>query len=184
MKIAFLVHRNIYYKYFATIIDEALKRGHEVFCLHDYSQSRTGPKGYQFADIENVPNFKFGKVKTISFNNNEELLGIVGEYNIQVLITIHFLAEYIDLKRQLKKQGVFWVAIQSVGDMLQNAEYLHMPDRYLLDSDTWLSLALHFLKIKGVKDFSKIKNELTGKVKIAGFPEIDQTSIINAFSVR
>jgi len=187
VKIGFLIVRNAYYKHFGTMIDEALKSGHEVFCFHDYSQPRHGNKGYQFPFLENMPGFRFGSAKAISYNNNIELLAAVEKHHIQVLITIHFLPQYFEVRRQLKKQGILWFSIQSVCDMLPNAEYMHLPDRYFVYSDAWFSLALHLLANQGIikeQDIDYQKRKLEGRVKTFGFAELEQSEMLDSHQIK
>ena len=187
MKIGFIVHRTIYYKYFGPIIDEALRRGHEVACLHDYSQPKTGMKWYSFPYLESAPSFRFGVPHLISFNGDDEFLKMVEKHNIDVLVSIHFLPQYIDLYNKLKKEGVFWVAIQHTIDTIAVSEYLSMPDRYITYSDATLDWALYYLSNQGVirkQDVSDYKEKLKSKVKSIGLPELDQLNMIDPKEVR
>ena len=61
MNLVFLVERQNFYKYFSSIIEEGLKRGHTVECWHDYTQPRLGMKNYLFPRIENSPFYNSGK---------------------------------------------------------------------------------------------------------------------------
>lgn len=187
MKIGFIVERNAYYRIFSPIIDEALRRGHEVVCMHDYSHPKTGMKGYLFPYIESAPSFRFGKPKTIPFNGSAEFLKTIRNHNINVSVSQHFLPQYNDLYNVLKKEGVFWVAIQYSLDMIPISEHLCIPDRYLIYSDVWLDWALYYLSNKGVigeQDVSDYKEKLKGKVKSIGFPELDQLNMIDPEEVR
>lgn len=188
MKIGFIVERDAYYRIFSPIIDEALRRGHEVVCLHDYSQPKTGMKGYLFPYIKSAPSFQFGIPKIIPFNGrNDGLLKIIWNHNIDVLISQHFLPQYNDLYNVLKKEGVFWVAIQYSLDMIPISEHLSIPDRYLIYSDVWLDWALYYSSNQGVigeQDVSDYKEKLRSKVKSIGFPEIDELNMINPREVR
>ena len=61
MNLVFLIERQNFYKYFSSIIEEGLKRGHTVECWHDYTQPRLGMKDYLFPRIENSPFYNSGK---------------------------------------------------------------------------------------------------------------------------
>lgn len=180
MTIGFIIHRDAYYKYFGPIIDEALRRSHKVFCLHDYSQPRGGPKGYQFPALNKVPPFKSGSPEAISFAGNNKLLKIIKASNIQVIVTIN-------LDKELKKEGVFWVAIQTLGDVVVQAESLGLPDRFFINSDAWLELSLAYLLDRAIikeEDVPAKREALKNKVKSIGFPELDQVNLIDPASVR
>jgi len=187
MKIGFLVHRTGYYQYFSPIIDEALRRGHQVVCLHDYAQPRTGMKGYLFPYVESTPLFRFGSPQIIPFNNYEEFLKMIKERGINILVSVHFLPQYIDLYNKLKKEGVFWVAIQHAFDIIPISEYLGTPDRYFIYSDATLDLAVDYLSNQGViekQNCSDHKEKLRSRVKSIGFPELDQINMIDPEQVR
>lgn len=187
MIIGFIINRDAFYKYFGQIIDEALRRGNEVFCLHDYNQPKNGQKGYAFPYLEKTPLFRFGAVRSVPFYNNSELLKIIKENGIQVIVTISFPPQCIGLRDKWKKEGVFWVAIQRAFDILVFAEYLDMPDRYLIYSDIWLDWALYYLLDQGIikkEDIPNYKEKLKSKVKSIGFPGIDQINMIDPERVR
>src|SRR5947209_19438151 len=50
MRIAFLIRRKNYYRPLAPVVEEALRRGYQVECWHDWSQPRTGMKASEFPD--------------------------------------------------------------------------------------------------------------------------------------
>lgn len=187
MKIGFLIHRSGLYRIFSPIIDEALRHGHEVVCLHDYSQPKTGMKGYLFPYLESTPLFRFGVPQPIPFNGNAQFLKIIKEHNVNVLVSLQFLPQYIDLYNKLKKEGVFWVALTHSFDTILHSEYLNIPDRYFFYSDVWLDWSLYYLSNQGVirkQDVSDYKEKLKSKVKSIGFPELDQLNMIDPKVVR
>lgn len=187
MRIAFLIERQAYYKVFGSIINEALISKHQVFCLHDYSNPKTGPKGYQFPSLDQMPLFKSGAPESISFNNQEELLRIIKNKGIEAIVTVLVIPKYIPLSKELKKLGVFWAAIQSSADLASQGSCLHLPDRYLIYSGTWLELSMACLAGKGVikqEDIPAKTEALKSRVKSTGFPEIEQIGLIDPDSVR
>ncbi|NQU83380.1 MAG: hypothetical protein HQ536_01585 [Parcubacteria group bacterium] len=187
MKIAFLIERDIYYKLFGCMIDEALKRGHQVFCLHDYSQSKEGPKGYQFPWLSKVLKFQSGTPQAISFTDRDEFLKAIEEQGIQVVVVLKFLPHCLALQKELKKCGVFIVALQFVGDIVNEGNSVGLPDRYFIYSDTWLELSLGHLSDQGVikeDDIPANIEKLKKTVKSTGFSELDQARLINPDTVR
>lgn len=186
MRIGFLIARDIFYKHFSSVIDEALKRGHQVFCLHNYAQSREGKKAYQFPFVEKIPQFRFGKVQALSFNSEVELLKNIKEQGIQALFSLYFTKEYIGLQKALKEQGVFWVVLQGAADILIHPE-LTIPDRFLVYTEKWLDLAVDYLLRVGLGDRQQAETHrraLQEKSRAVGFVEIDQKALINPAQVR
>lgn len=187
MRIGFLIGRDLFYKHFASIIEEALKRGHQVFCLHDYSQSKDGPKGYQFPWLSKMPKFQSGIPQAISFTDKSEFLEAIKEKGIQVIVVLQSPPQYIALKKELKKYGVFMVALQVVGDVVSEADRLGLFDRYFVYSDTWLELSQSCLSDQGIikeEDIPANVEKLKKTVKSTGFSELDQVRFINADTVR
>ena len=187
MRIGFLISRNTCYKHFGAIINEALKRGHEVFCFHDYSQPRDGNKGYQFPSLSDMPKFAFGNPKAINFNHNAALIEKIKENKVQVLVSSNMLGSNVELKNTLSAVGIFWVALQPVCDSLFTAEFWHVPDIYLVYSLTWVELAVECLlktKIIPISEKENTKQRLLAKSVAVGFPELDQDRMIDASKIK
>ncbi|MDO8524142.1 MAG: hypothetical protein Q7R99_00755 [bacterium] len=135
MKIGFIIERNVYFRTFGPVIEEAIKKGHQVFCLHNYSQPRGGSKGYQFPDISQTPKFKNGQVIPLDYKTEDDLIKKVLESNIQAVVSLDFFAIYLLTRNRLKEKGVFWVALQSGFDSLAAcSEFLKCPDKFFIFS--------------------------------------------------
>lgn len=179
MQIAFLIERNIYYKSFGSVIDEALKRGHKVFCFHDYSQPKDNhQKAYQFPSITDAPSFKNGNVELIQYKNNQELLQKMQQHNIEVLVSLHFSHQHVELRENVKKQGVYWVSLQNSFDTVNFAKYVHLPDRYLVYTNKWIDWIVDYRAKKGVDQ------PLKETVKPVGFFQLDQKNMINKEEIK
>jgi len=188
MKIGFLVERNIYFRIFGSIIDKALERGHQVFCFHNYSHHQTGSKGYQFPDIAQTPPFKNGKVVSLPFQNQEEIVKHCLERNIKVIVSLDFMKNYLALQEKLQKEAVKWCALQSGFDSGPNSgEYLSLPDRFFIYSPQWLQWIFAYLKKSGKtaeNNFADFAQKLNNKVKAVGFWLTEQKNIISAQEVK
>ena len=80
MNIVFIIRRHNFFKFLASIIEETLKRGHEVECWHDLTHPTGGMKGYLYPAIEKSPFYNGGhnnlKIKEINEERGfEQLLG-------------------------------------------------------------------------------------------------------------
>ncbi len=186
MKIGFLVHRNEYYKYFAPVIDEALRRGHQVVCLHDCAQPRTGRKGYQFPDIAAAPAFRFGNPDRIPFGKDDDLVQIAAGKGLNAIVSLTFTPQDDALYRVLKDRGVSWVALHYFLDGYDHLLHgLNGPDRHFFYSPIWLDWAVEYVSSLGSKNG---KTPDTGKLRqtsrSAGCVELDQMGLINPAGVR
>jgi len=181
MRIAFLINRNIFYKYFSTIIDEALKRGYPVFCFHDYSQPRKGKKAYQFPALNQTPRFKHGLVSAVSFKTEEELVKFASQKKIDVIVSLHFTSSYQGLRKALQAKGIRWVALQNGLDSIGHAELFSQPDKYLFYTKPWLDFALQYLENEK-KIFDK--KETLNKIAFCGFSELDQVGLLNPYTIK
>lgn len=71
MRVAFLIKRKNYYRPLGPIVEEALRRGYQVECWHDFGHARTGWKGSEFPDA--VPEFRSGAPTVVRFEGLPEL---------------------------------------------------------------------------------------------------------------
>jgi len=170
MKIGFLVHRNIYFKYFSTLINGALKREYQVFLFHDYSQPKTGPKAYQFPLIHDNP-FS-NRAESLKFESNEELKELIKKKKLDAVVSLYYLSDYEPIRKSAG--NIKWLSLQHGLDSIIQAQYLDYPNKYFLYTKEWLDLAKIFAK----KDF---KEE---RIEFSGFPELDQIQLVNREKVR
>ncbi|NQU82936.1 MAG: hypothetical protein HQ539_03230 [Parcubacteria group bacterium] len=189
IKIGFFIERKAYYKHLGPVIDEALQRGHKVFCFHDYAQRRQqGKKAYQFASIDDLPDFYFGKPSVITFDSREKLIKKAKENNVQVLVSLlHMSQEYIDLKQKLKQAEIFLVSLQSGCDSLSTAESWGVPDTTLIYSQVWLDLAVEYsLRRKKITkpELDNFQQQLKEKIRIVGFPELEQGKMLKSNDIK
>lgn len=167
----------MHYKHFGPVIDESLKRGHKVFCFHNYAKLKQKNKMYQFPSIETAPRFSSPDVIFVSFNGDDELVSKIRESKINVLVSLSFLPKHVDLKHKLEKIGVAWVAMQCVGDSLAHAELWIVPDLNLMYSTRWIDLAVEGLLNRKIISLTKVeetRQKLRDKSVIVGFSELEQ----------
>ncbi|MDD4990298.1 MAG: hypothetical protein PHW31_03245 [Candidatus Pacebacteria bacterium] len=188
MKIGFLVSRNIYFRIFGFIIDAALQKSHEVFCLHDYSQPQTGSKAYQFPLITQAPAFLSGKAISLSFQGEQDFKNKVLQNKIQVIVSLDFIPAYFGLRKELQEKGIFWTALQNGFDSgPHSGEHLAMPDKFFIYSPEWLKWMFEYLKKSGKTeeaDLSAFKQKTDNKVEPVGFWPAEQQKLIDAAKVR
>lgn len=105
MNILFVVERNLYYKFYGAVINEALKHGHRVFVLHDYGQqypNPRNPKSMYFPFLNQIPNFISGEVIPGIFRQNAEITSFIKKEGIDITFSLHpksyYLDSYIDVR--------------------------------------------------------------------------------------
>ncbi len=188
MKIAFLVERNIFFRIFGPGIDKALEKGHEVFCLHDYSQPKTGSKGYQFPSINQTPQFNNGKVVSLDFKSKKELIERCLQNNIQAVISLNATQGNFDLMKELKLKGIYWLALQNGFDTVAiSGNYLAMPDKFFIYSWEWLECIFDYLKRINQtesKSFQQFQGNLKDKIEAVGFWGAEPRTIVNPLEIR
>ncbi len=188
MTTAFLVERNAYFKPFGPVIDMALERGHQVFCLHNYNQPRSGLKAYQFPDTNQTPKFQKGEVISLDYKTESEFIEKVLSNGIQVIVSLNFIATYLPTKNKLKEKGVFWVSLQSGFDgWPQSEEYLRYPDRFFIFSSDWLLKVFHYLRSIGKakeNNFDSFEANLAEKVKKVGFWITNSKKLLNPDKIK
>ena len=179
MKICFLIFRNTYFRIVSPIIDTALKSGHEVFCFHDYSQPKTGSKGYQFPALEQVPSFSSGKPVCLSFESSQDFIEKAVSNGIVAVVSVDFWDSYLDLRKQLKEKGIFWFSLQNGFDTAVNSgKFLSGPDKFFFYSLEWFDWMADFLKTPN------LQKELGDKAEVVGFWLAEQKKIIDPVGVR
>jgi hypothetical protein len=180
MKVAFLVGRANYFRLFAPVIDEALKRGWDVECWRD--GARPG-KGDVAAD--HTPAFVHGKPAVLTYGSVQELEQWLADRRPHCVLSLATAASYFP-DRQPSSLPV-WLCLQNSGDLVY-----HNSPQGLLDSDLtafyspwWIKwMAENFFAERRVSDASGFEAALAAKSAIVGFPELDAASRIDPAEVR
>lgn len=188
MTLGFIVERNVYFKPFGPVIDMALERGHQVFCLHNYNQPRSGLKAYQFPDTNQTPKFQKGEVISLDYKTESEFIEKILSSGIQVIVSLNFLVTYLPIRNKLKEKGIFWVSLQSGFDgWPQSEEYLKYPDRFFIFSSDWLLGTFHYFKNIGKakeNNFDSFEAGLGGRVKKVGFWMANPKKLLNSDKIK
>ncbi|MEK7103914.1 MAG: hypothetical protein AAB842_00755 [Patescibacteria group bacterium] len=178
MNIAFLIERNVYFKTFGPLIDRALEMGHKVFCLHNYNQSRTGPKSYQFPYIGQTPKFQNGQVISFNFPTEDNFVERILANGIEAVISLDFVDKYLAVREKIKKDKVFWLALQNGFDTgLISGKNLSAPDKFFIYSWEWLEWILNYLG-RGNRE------ELKDRVEPVGFWLCEKNNLSSPERIR
>ncbi len=189
MKVVFLVHRTNYYRYLTPVIQEALNRGHEVECWHDYSAPRHGLKGYSFPFLEHMPVFSGTRQPTPkAFAGIAELEPLLYSRQIDVVCSIYPLKLSLP-HASLDSFSFTWVTLMTGPDsffQIPKFELLKKRENkelFMAYSDFFVEKGRVFLE----KYYPSHKNYLDSdytKVFVPGNPEFDAFRDIQEEHVR
>ena len=184
MKIAFLVHRKNYYKYFSPLIEEALKRGHSVFCIHDLFWVAGTSKAYDIPKLTSVPLFQSGQPKVLAWENPEALISLIQEHDIELLVFLNTHPVYAQLQENLRQQqlSVRWVAVQHASDVLLCTRNLLSYDLSLVFSDRWVEWIKEVFQRNGGRPDEVAA--LASKLVAVGDVDLDSYAAIDPEMVR
>lgn len=174
-KSVFIVHRILYYRYYASLIEEALRRGYEVDLWHDYSRSRSGIKGHLFPEISLVPDFDGPEeVKVSTFFGNDDLKErILNLDDKDIVFSLHPPSLY--WKDSGFNLPARWVMLQAILDNFYELTDMRVnpfgKSFFAAYSHKWVSLGKTFLE-RYAYDRSKCALD-DFSVKVVGQPEFD-----------
>jgi len=186
MKIAFIVLRNNFYRFLAPIVDEALSRGHEVVCWHDYSQPRGGLKGYEFPDIDCSPRFFNGIPEFVKYSGEVGLRELVKDKSLDAVYSL-FGPNY-SFPEGVPNRLPKWIAVQNAIDFFLNQTPTDLVrcDKLALYSPIWCDVASQvYDKIRNIGDeFTREEKVISDKIEFVGWPELDQCKNVNTDELR
>jgi hypothetical protein len=173
MNIAFLIMRKNYYRLLGPVVEEALARGHEVNCWHDWSGSRRGAKGSEFPDA--VPPFRSGKPRMRGFERAEDLAERWRAEPPDAVVSIDPPAPALRAASKAR-----WLWLQYAADIL----FQETPAG-IVDADA-LALYSHYWRERIEARFpdSGVSQELRRKARAVGAPELDAVAAIDRDEVR
>ncbi len=171
----FIIERDLYYKFYSTIIDELLKRDFTIFLAHNYNSPRFSyqNKIFSFPDLSKSPNFsKQEKIHTFVFYNTKELIKKINSDNIEYVFSLHSRSFYLINKKIIPNSA--WVTIQHWADNFTSEFLLRKNmldcDYLCLYSEKWWNGFLNSRYSKNV-----IKKSPLPKIFFSGCPYHDST---------
>jgi hypothetical protein len=173
MNIAFLIMRKNYYRLLGPVVEEALARGHEVNCWHDWSGSRRGAKGSEFPDA--APPFRSGQARVRGFERAEDLAERWRVEPPDAVVSIDPPAAALRAASKAR-----WLWLQYAADILfqETPAGIVDADAVALYSDYWRE------RIEARFPDSGVGQELRRKARVVGAPELDAAAAIDRDEVR
>lgn len=171
----FIVHRNNFYRFYTSVLEEALSRGYDVEVWHDYGFPKNSSKGYSFPDFDLIPDVKGSdRIEKTAFSNVNELKNKILELkDSDILFSLHPPCYY--WRTESCKLVPKWITLQrgldSFYDMADMSKNLFEPTTFAVYTDKWLHLGRDYLsKHSDLKD-SRILDKLS--TVVIGQPEFD-----------
>lgn len=173
MRVAFLIHRKNYYRLLAPVIDEALRRGHQVECWHDWSHPRRGGKSYEFPDA--TPAFNKGAPEIRTFQGLADLGERFRADSPDVVISLD--PPPPDVKSGAKAK---WLWLQYSVDILfyPSLQGILDADAVGMYSSRWIG------RLEERHRDSGLAHEVKRKTVAVGMPELDAARGIDPWEVR
>jgi hypothetical protein len=185
VKLALPIARINQYRLFAPIIDEALRRGWDVECWHDYRQPAGMAKVDQFPRTDDAPAFRYGVPRFRTYQDSSQLCELSRDPRVDVVVSL-FTRDFYSSKAPAANAPV-WVALQHFSELF----YHSAPDALLacdvpaLYSDWWVRWAAETFSGDGrITDAGAFERALAAKAAIVGFPALDATTSIDPERVR
>lgn len=178
MRIAFKVDRIGFYRMFAPLIEECLRRGEQVVLLHrDTVADRTGTKRDQYADPRSVPAFASGMPAVRQWDTDRALYDVASAEHIDALVTLMPFFEPAPCYA-LAQKGVAWISLQEAFEFHHfPVELLLRPDAVCMFSEWWIDLV--------ERRFPEAPAALIRQRLIAvGWPELDAFAEVDRAAAR
>jgi hypothetical protein len=183
MKLGVVIERTNYYRLLAPVVDAALARGWQVVCLHDYSQPRSGMKGYEFPAVEAIPRFANGVPRLVTYEGAAKLVDAIDRAEVDAVISLTPPAS-----TEARRMGrAKWISLQYAGELVANMSPSSARGVDLLGvySDWWLDFGLAVLRAQGQTTHGDDRERpIRQKAIVVGFPEVDQFNRIDPADVR
>jgi hypothetical protein len=135
MNILFIIERGSYYKFYSPVIEEALKRNHTVYVIHNYHQpypNAKNPKSFYFPFLNLIPQFCNGTVIPAVFRRKQEVSEFIKENRIDSVFSLHPRSRYME-----KAAGINWYCLQHGQDGFQDA-YGYSDEEMFIYSKEWV----------------------------------------------
>ncbi|HID64842.1 MAG TPA: hypothetical protein EYP49_19155 [Anaerolineae bacterium] len=182
MKLAFIVGRNAYFKFYGPVIEAALQRGWEVECWLRLAKSSKGPKAYLNPTLNDVPTFRYGSVKVRRYVEKHDCLELIAESSINAVVSIHHKHFYFSEPTP----NCRFVTLQHGldGFVVAAPNSLASSDLLCFYTPFWIEWAASYYAASEQCNPQQFRCLLQNKIVYTGFPQLDVISQIDPATVR
>jgi hypothetical protein len=182
MKLAFIVGRTNYFKFYGPLIEAALQRGWEVECWLRLAKGSKGPKAYLNPTLDDVPTFRHGSVGVRRYVARHDCLELITESSVDAVVSLHHKHFYFSESTP----NCRFVTLQHGIDSFINTDpnSLASSDLLCFYAPFWTEWAASYYTASGQCDPQRFRQLLQGKVVCTGFPQLDMFSLIDPQAVR
>jgi hypothetical protein len=181
VNLAFIVGRNIYFKFYAPVIEAALQRGWEVECWLRLAKSSKGPKAYQHPTLDDVPAFQHGSVKVRRYVENRDCLDLA-KSSVNAVVSLHSRQFYFSEPTP----NCRFVTLQQGLDsfIVTDPRSLASSDLLCFYAPFWVEWAASYYAASDQCNPQQLRQLLRDKVAYTGFPQQDVLFHIDPTTVR
>jgi len=162
-KIAFIISKRMYIKFFSNLILHFEKKKYDIYLLFDYTQSREKGKWREFPHLEVYHSYS-QNIKKIIFNNFSDLENLININAIEIVISLVNPSFYNLEKKNISRTK--WVILQNGFDIFYHSKTINNSDFIFMYSEFFKEKLDYFCK----KDKIKLKKE---NVHVVGNPQFD-----------
>jgi len=159
MRLIFLINKNNDYAGLSNIIDYALKKKHNITCIHNYTFNRTGNKKYLFPHVKKSPFYK--KVKIIKLDFKKDLINKICKCNFDQIFSKTLPIENLNNKFLDKVSKKFNIIMDSI-DIYDVAEKIKYFQNCKIRLFCWTKFfqkkIIDYLKEYDLESYKQIKN--------------------------
>lgn len=172
-RIAFPIHRKNYYRLLAPVVEEALRRGWQAECWHDWGHARRGGKASEFPDAVPAAMAEGAQIRT--FQGAVGLAERLRDDPPDVVLSLD--PPPADLPKEAKAR---WVWLQYSADLL----FLPTPDGVLSSGALAAYSGYWIEKLQERFDHPELGEVLKRRAVPVGMPELDVVRAIDPDEVR
>jgi hypothetical protein len=159
MKLIFLINKNNDYAGLSNIINYALKKKHNITCIHNYGFYRTGNRKHHFPSIKKSPFYK--KIKIIKLDFKKNLINEICKYNFDQIFSRTLPIENLNNKFLDKIRKKFNIIMDStdIYDVVEKIKYFpNCKIRIFCWSEFFRKKIIDYLREDHLESFKLIKN--------------------------
>ena len=162
MKLIFLIDRNNDYNYLSNLIEYAIKKKHEVTCLHNYGFNKNTNKYYLYPYVKKSPFYK--KIKIIKLDFETKLIDTICKSDFDQIFCKTFPIKNLNNKYLDKINNKINIIMDSIDiyDVIEKIKnFQHCKIRVFCWSKFFKKRIIEYLKEYSFGSYKLIHNKLT-----------------------